>query len=292
MSNQKGAVHLLLPLVVLVTISLVAFSRVQTTTKFEDSNVQGVIAKNDNNNPGRGSAENRGNSVSEVRSSSKTQTSSETSKNDNKETGNKENKTGTSVSPTGAKSKIQPKTVITKEAERENEVEDEATESAGQDESEGLQELRSISKFPLRIDTSTNQLIMTKNGTERVLTTLPAKAVANMLRAHLKKGLGPKFFQATPSATPVSTSSATPSASPEEEPISSDSADITVLEDQMSLEEENKQIVYKIPAKKRLKLFGFIPVTTDLTGIVSAQTGVLIEEKESLLSKILSFLSS
>lgn len=118
---------------------------------------------------------------------------------------------------------------------------------------------------------------MTKNGVERVLTTLPAKAVQNMLRAHLKKGLGPKFFQATASATPT----ATPSATPEEEPIASDSADITVLENQISLEEENGQIVYKIPAKKKLKLFGFIPVTSDLTGFVSAQTGILIEERQS-----------
>ncbi len=76
----------------MVTISLVAFSRLQVTTKY-DSDVQGVNAKNGDNNPGRGSTSSENNSKQTV------------------------------VSPTGAKSKIQPKTVTTKETETENEVE-------------------------------------------------------------------------------------------------------------------------------------------------------------------------
>lgn len=294
MSSQKGAIHLFLPLVVLAIISLVAFSRIQTTTKYDDSNVQGVSAKNSDNNPGRGSSgENKGSSVSEVRSNSETQTTDEKSKVENKQI-------ESSVTQGSTKSKIQQsEKVTTKATELKNEVEDEASGSGGETEDKDIQELRSTSKFPLRIDTSTNQLIMTKNGVERVLTTLPAKAVQNMLRAHLKKGLGPKFFESsssatpigTPSATPVSSSSATPSAVPTEAPIATGSADITVLESQITLDEENGQIVYKILAKKQLKLFGFIPITTDLTGFVSAQSGALLEEKESLLAKILSKLS-
>ncbi len=291
-NNQKGAVHLLLPVIILLTISLVALGKVQTTIKFNDSNVQGVIAKNDDNKAGESS--NRGGPSEEVRLKQEVRTSDEKIKTDVKE-----DKTKIDVSRAGTKNKIQQQgdeiTTKTEIKDKKNEVEDEATESAEQVD-EAVRELRATSKFPLRIDLSTNQLIMTKDGVERVLTTLPAQAVQNMLRAHLKKGLGPKFFQATPSATPVGTPSATispsatPSASPEE-PIASDSANITVLENQISLEEVNGQIVYKIPAKKKVRLFGFIPITTDLTGFVSSQTGVLIEEKQSLLSRILDLLS-
>jgi hypothetical protein len=255
--SQKGAVHFLVPVIVVVVISLIGLSKAQTTTKFPDSSVQGVIARNDNNKA--------------VVFSDKVSPSVEKSK----KTDAEENNPKIEVSRADTKNKIQ---------EQEDIEEDESTESAEQDDEEEIQEPRVVSKFPLRIDVSTNQLIMTKNGVERVLTTLPEKAVQNMLRAHLKKGLGPKFFQAT--------SSATLSAAPEEEPIASGSADISVLENQVSLEEENGQMVYRIPSKKKLKLLGIIPITTDLTGIVSAQTGVLIEERQSFLSRILDLLSS
>lgn len=297
-TSQRGSIHLLLPVIILATISLVALGKVQTTTTFNDSDVQGVIAKNNSDNSGRSLSEGRSGSSEEVRLKHEVSTSNEKIK-----TEIRENKHNIDFSQTGAINSIhQQNDEITIKTElkndEKNEVENEATESAEPDENEVIQELRAISKFPLRIDLSTNQLIMTKNGVERVLTILPAQAVQNMLRAHLKKGLGPKFFQniATPSATPVGTPSATPppSATPSgspEEPISSESANLTVLENKISLEEEKGQIVYKIPAKKQLKLFGFIPITTDLTGVVSAQTGVLIEEKESLLSKIINILS-
>lgn len=291
-TNQKGAVHLLLPVIILVVISLVALNKVQTTTKFPDSQVQGVIARSENskavlpaNKVNPAVEKNKPNTTVEDKAKIEPTKSTTKIKNEKQE-----------------EKVINKKEIIDDELENEEEGdENEASESSEPTESEEINELRAISKFPLRIDTSTNQLIMTKNGVERVLTTLPAKAVQNMLRAHLKKGLGPKFFQAsasaspigTPSATPTGTpsASATPSASPTEEPIATESADITILENQISLEEENGQIVYKIPAKKKLKLFGIFPITTDLTGFVSAQTGVLIEEKQSLLSRILDLLS-
>lgn|GEM_PF-5827812 len=305
--NQEGVVHLALPLIILVAVSIFAAGNIQTSTKFDDSAVQGVIAKNENSNAGRGSSENKGPSGENKPGSPEVAKSEQQPKTFEEKTKTDSPRANTNKNVEQKETKINSKVEAKVEDE---EPEDESSESADEDEDEvedgddegaGIAELRSISKFPLRIDTSTNELIMTKNGVERVLTVLPAKAVQNMLRAHLKKGLGPKFFQATVSATPVGTpsatpvgtpsASATPSATPEGEPIASESADITILEDQISLDEENAQVVYKIPAKKHLKLLGFIPVTTDLTGIVSAQTGAFIEERQSLLSRILDLLS-
>ncbi|MBI2020752.1 hypothetical protein HYS94_05085 [Candidatus Daviesbacteria bacterium] len=323
-AGEAGAVHLLLPVAIVVAVVLIS-ANVQTTTQ-DDNNIQGVlIAKDgeDNGNSGSsgkgssnsessnnsgsnsnsGSGKSQGGPSEEVRIKQEIRTSDERIK-----TEIREDLTRIDVYQGNTKTRIQQKgneVIIKTEIEMED---DEASESGEEeasgsaDEGEIVQELRAISKFPLRIDLSTNQLIMTKNGVERVLTVLPAKAVQNMLRAHLKKGLGPKFFQgATPSATPEGTPSATatpsgeptstPSASPTEEPIATESAQLTILESQISLEEDQGQIVYKIPAKKHLKVFGLIPITTDLTGFVSAETGALLREQESLLARLLDLLS-
>lgn len=300
LENQKGAVHLFLPLLVLAAVVIVS-ANIPTTKKY-DSPVQGVyIARpgngNDNSNPGKPET-----ATSSNQSSNQGERSEETKvKQETKTTGGQQTKIELKGNETkrNLEGKIQQKgnsLVIQAEIKTASE---EATSAT-------LEDLRSVSKFPLRIDTTTNQLIMTKNGVERVLTVLPAKAVQNMLKAHLKKGLGPKFFAgATPSASAIATASATPSstesasptpdasatATPTEEPIATDSADIIVLSEQISLEENDEQFVYKIPAKKNLKVFGLIPVTTNLTGYVSAETGALIKEQESLLAKILDFLS-
>ncbi len=294
LNNQKGAVHLLLPLIVLGVISLFTLDKIQTTVKFNDADIQGIIAKSNENNPGRSPNEIQKGPLVEVKLKQEIRTSDEKIKTEFKQDHLQLNTSRVDTKSIIKKqgNEINIKTEIKKI--KINDAEDEATKSAGKDKSEVIQEVRATSKFPLRIDVTTNQLIMTKNGVERILTTLPAQAVQNMLRAHLKKGLGPKFFQATstPSASiSPSTPTASPSGSPDEEPIATESANVTILEDKISLEEENGQIIYKIPAKKHLRLFGLIPVTTDLTGIVSAQTGVLIEEKQSLLSRILNLLS-
>lgn len=310
--DQKGAAHLLLPLLIIVVIGFVGSANVQTTTRFSTQDVKGLVAKSDdrdgssqdsNSNSGRGNS-------SEQRIRQEIRTSDERIKTEIREDririDIRQENSKTRIQQRGneflIKTKIEDKDKDDDDEATESgeEDEDEATESAEEDEDEGevVKELRAISKFPLRIDLATNQLIMTKNGVSRVLTVLPAHAVQNMLRAHLKKGLGPKFFQgATPSAQPSTSASAspsasaTPSASPTEEPIATGSANITILEDQITLEESDGQIVYKIPAKKHLRVIGLIPVDTNLTGFVSAQTGALLEEQESLLARILDLLS-
>lgn len=319
--NQKGAVHLLLPIIVLVVAAVFVSANVQTTQRLNnDQDIQGVLAekgKNSNSSvdSNQVSTTNKEGSSKEVKIKQEIRTSDERVKTEIREDKGRadirEENTRTKLERRGnellIKTKIESEEDEATEGGSEDE-EDEATELADEDEDDDegelVQELRAISKFPLRIDLATNQLIMTKNGIERVLTVLPAQAVQNMLRAHLKKGLGPKFFRdldASPSATPDGTPSATaspsaepsgtPSASPSEEPIASESADLTVLEDRITLEEIEGQSVYKIPAKKHLRLFGLIPITTNLTGFVSADTGVLIREQQSLLARILDLLS-
>ncbi|OGE28090.1 hypothetical protein A2867_01275 [Candidatus Daviesbacteria bacterium RIFCSPHIGHO2_01_FULL_40_11] len=334
-TSQKGVVHVALPIIVLIAAAVLVSANVQTSQKFpDDQNVQGVLAERgssasnrgnsgsgDSGKSNSGSSENRGGPSTEVKLRQEVRTSDERIKTEIREdrlrVDIRQENTRTRLEQRGNEFLI--KTKIESEDDEDEATEggsedeadgDEATQSADEDEDEDegevVQSLRAISKFPLRIDLATNQLIMTKNGVERVLTVLPAQAVQNMLRAHLKKGLGPKFFRdaspsALPSTTPAGTPSAsatpsaepgaTPSASPTEEPISTESAELTVLEDQITLEESDGQIVYKIPSKKHLRVFGLIPITTNLTGFVSADTGVLIREQQSLLARILDLLS-
>lgn len=261
--SETGAIPLLLPLIGLLVLTFLISSNIQTSTKFSDQDVQGVlIAKNDNARSGN-AGEHRNNE--NARPTSNTSTTQE----DRRKGGPSTTNQGGSRIETKNRAVTESETA-TPSATPSNQIDD---------------QLRSISKFPLRIDTQTNQLIMTKDGVERVLTVLPERAVQNMLRAHLKKGLGPKFFgEGTPSASPT----ATPSAQPL---ITESSTDITVLENQIELEERGGKPVYKIPAVKHLKLFGFIPISTQFTDFVSAETGNLVEEQQSLLARLLDLLS-
>src|SRR3989344_5662017 len=232
-TSQKGVVHVALPIIVLIAAAVLVSANVQTSQKFpDDQNVQGVLAERgssasnrgnsgsgDSGKSNSGSGEDRGGPSTEVRLRQEVRTSDERVK-----TEIREDRVRVDIRQENTKTRLEQRgNEFLIKTKIESEDENEATEPADEDEDkdEVVQNLRAISKFPLRIDIATNQLIMTKNGTERVLTVLPAGAVQNMLRAHLKKGLGPKFFQgATPSAEP----GATPSASPTEEPISTESA--------------------------------------------------------------------
>lgn len=276
--NQKGVIQLFVPAAVLILLVLgVTASSITTTTNFPAS--PQVLGENEAAKKAAEQAKEAAQKKAEqIKESSniKVQIQTEGNKKEIEAETSTGQKIKVKVEDDGAgKIEIeQNKQKLKYELEDENE----ASESAE------VQQLRSISKFPLRIDPSTNQLIMTKNGVERVLTVLPTKAVQNMLRAHLKKGLGPKFFE-------DATSSATPSGTTTEEPTTTESAGVTVLEDQISLEETDGQIAYKIPAIKKIKIFGIIPVNTNFNSFVSAETGTLIKEQQSLLSKILNFLS-
>jgi hypothetical protein len=50
-------------------------------------------------------------------------------------------------------------------------------------------------------------------------------------------------------------------------------------------------LVYRIDGKKELKLFGFIPVTTQTTAFVSPESGAILSQNQTLLTNILRFFS-
>jgi len=277
MSKEKGSAHILvLALLALGTLGLIGSSNINTTQKFSDSSL--VLGENESAQKAAEQAKEQAQKVAEQqKEATKVNVQSEGQKSETEIETSDGQKIKTKVEDDGSvkveieqgKQKLK---FQSQQKEAELEIEDEeSTDSADED----LKEVRSLSKFPLKISTSTGELIMTKNGVERVLTILPAKAIQNMLNAHLKNGLGPKFFESTPSSDLIATAS----------------AEITVLNNQISLEEENGQAIYKIPVKKHLKLLGIIPVTTDLTSFVSAESGSVIRDQESLLSRLLDLLS-
>jgi hypothetical protein len=118
-----------------------------------------------------------------------------------------------------------------------------------------------LSHFPISIDPETNQLIITTPAGTKAVTVLPDKAVANML----SKGVLSKIVNE-----------------------GSTSAGIANV---VRLDEEDGQPVYKVKGKKAHKMFGFIPVETEVEANVSAESGELVSTEESFLSKIVDLVS-
>lgn len=257
--NQKGAAHLLLPAVVVLIVAIfLVGANIKLSQKYLDNNVRGtLIAKDEGGSSGSGDHD-----------SKSSDSSSSTSGSSGSETNIRHDRVE-------IKNKVEVENETEQENEDELEQEEENEGSAAAEVEELEHSLRPIAKFPLHIDLATNALIASTSAGVRVLTILPEVAVQNMLRAHLKKGLGPKFFgEATSSAEALA-----------------ESLGVTILHDQIELEERGSQVVFKIPGQKHLKVLGFIPVTTNLTAFVSAETGNLLEEQESLLARVMDLLS-
>mgnify|MGYP003394020122 FL=1 len=81
------------------------------------------------------------------------------------------------------------------------------------------------------------------------------------------------------------------SAGTDDDPISTSTPTIEDEETQVSLIEREGQLVYEIKGKKKLRIFGLIPFNTDTTGYVSAETGIVVGQIESLLTRLLNLIS-
>ncbi|MDO8269195.1 MAG: hypothetical protein Q7T54_00815 [Candidatus Levybacteria bacterium] len=141
--------------------------------------------------------------------------------------------------------------------------------------------VKARSGFPLTIDGATNQLIVTRpDGSTKAVSILPDQAVENFMR-HKKINL--INFEEPDTGTPSGDTGNT----------GSESAENTGDEDQaeIKLVEYDSQVAYEIKGKKKLKLLGFFPITTPTTGYVSAETGDVIGQDESLFTKFLDLLS-
>lgn len=121
-----------------------------------------------------------------------------------------------------------------------------------------------LSSFPLQIDLGTNQLIASTSAGVKILTVLPDKAVQNILAANVISRLGHPLIQ---------------------------DPGLTSVADVIALGERNGIPVYEIPGLLDHKLLGFIPMTVETTVFVSAQTGEVVSQEQTIFSSLADFLS-
>ncbi len=159
--------------------------------------------------------------------------------------------------------------------------------------------LEAETKFPLRVNLDTNELIVITPKGEKIVTVLPDKAVQNMLAAKVLDQIGGKAGYlwlrdqaATPSASPVA--SATPSASPTSSPTATaEATPVPEAEPDVELTvNDYGDLVYAIKGEKSENLLRIIKIKIKRVAIVSAETGRLLEIREDFLNRILDFLSS
>lgn len=132
--------------------------------------------------------------------------------------------------------------------------------------------------FPLTIDGATNQLIITRpDGTTKAVTVLPDQAVNNFIRNNKVNLINFEDPTGTPSG--------------ETETPGTGSATTGEEETQIELVEYNDQLAYEIKGKKKLKLLGLFDITAPTTGYVSAETGDVLAQEESLFTRFLNVLS-
>ena len=65
----------------------------------------------------------------------------------------------------------------------------------------------------------------------------------------------------------------------------------TVIEEGITLEEDNKKLVYKIKGISNQKMFGFVPVLIEKTVNVSAETGTIGSTQTPLFDRFIDLLS-
>lgn len=122
-----------------------------------------------------------------------------------------------------------------------------------------------LTKFPLSVNATTNQLVVTTPQGQKVVAILPDKAVENLLNTGIVNKI-----EGTPST---------------------DSAQLANINSDIKLEVKNDEVVYRIKGVKTKKLLGLLPVTTPVTAFVSVENGVPIAIEQSLLSRIINTVS-
>ncbi len=142
---------------------------------------------------------------------------------------------------------------------KENEIEIASEDGKVKIERHGIE---AHTEFPLSVDPTTRQLVVTTPAGQKSVTVLPDQAVQNMLSGGV--------------LSTVASGSATPGVAPTTG---------------VQLEMRNGNLVYRIDGQKDLRFLGFIPVTTSTTAFVSPDSGQIVAQEQSLLTSILRFLS-
>lgn len=117
-----------------------------------------------------------------------------------------------------------------------------------------------VSEFPLSVDLSTNTLSVTTPAGEKQVTILPDQAVQNMLSRNVIDKI-----------------------------VGEDSGDLSTRI-RVSQTDEGT-LTYELEGEKQERLFGLMPIKFKKTAVVSAETGELIETKQTFRDRILEFIS-
>lgn len=121
--------------------------------------------------------------------------------------------------------------------------------------------------FPLSIDVTTKQLIVTTPAGQKVVTVLPDQAVQNLL------------------ATGVINRVETP---PTDTTLTNQLGTVSGI---VKLTIRNNETVYEVNGVKTHRVLGFIPVSTPVKAFVSTETGTPVAQQQSVLTSIIDFLS-
>lgn len=128
---------------------------------------------------------------------------------------------------------------------------------------------QALTDLPLSVDLETNELTVTTPAGEKTVTVLPDQAVQNMLAANVIDRIGGQELVSLVRQGGIET-----------------------LDQVIQLSEQNGTPIYEIAGVKEHRLLGFIPVTTDVTVTVSAETGEVVDTEQSFLDTMVDIFST
>lgn len=116
-----------------------------------------------------------------------------------------------------------------------------------------------ISAFPLKIDKTTNSLIVTTPSGEKTVTVLPDAAIKNMLASKVIS-----YVISAPST-----------------------GELASTDKLVTLVEKDGVLVYEIDGVREHKFLGLIPLKSKVKAFVSAENGQVVKTETTLLGRIL-----
>ncbi len=128
-------------------------------------------------------------------------------------------------------------------------------------------QIAAVTDFPLSINVETKELIVTTPSGQKVVTVLPDEAVQNLLATGIINKL-----ETLPAD--INTQN-----------------QLGTLAGIVKLEIRNNEVVYKVNGVKIHRMLGIIPVNTQTTAFVSADSGDVVAQQRSLLANVVDFLS-
>jgi len=149
--------------------------------------------------------------------------------------------------------------------------------------------------FPLSIDVSSGQLIVTRpDGTQKEVAILPDQAVQNFLRHKKIELITPEPPDDESDEDETGTESADAGfvgIQSAGESLEETETGETETEAEIEIIERDNELVYEIKGKRKVRVLGLIPTETSLTGYVSTETGEVVGESQSLFDRFLNLIS-